>query len=37
MHPTALMQPLVTVVASVKIAAQHPGKVWPNQLFDHLS
>src|SRR5690348_15613477 len=37
MDPTALVQPLMTVVSCVEIAAQSPLEVFPNQRFDHFS
>jgi hypothetical protein len=36
MDPAALMQALMDVVRSIKIAAQHPLKLLTNQAFDHL-
>src|SRR5437660_5807069 len=37
MHPTALMQSLMDVVASVEVEASHSLKVLPYQLLDHFS
>src|SRR5581483_6791031 len=35
MHPTALMQALMDVVARVKVAAQHARELLADQAFDH--
>src|SRR5579875_2825230 len=34
MHPTALMQPLMDVVAPIEVAAQYPWKIVADQLLD---
>src|SRR5437588_12771771 len=35
MHPTALMQALMTIVAGIEVAAEHAAVVLADQLFDH--
>src|SRR5258708_10448753 len=35
MHPTALMQALMAVVAGIEVTAKHPAVVLTDQLFDH--
>src|SRR5436305_11892938 len=35
MHPTALMQALMTIVAGIEVAAEHAAVVLADQIFDH--
>src|SRR5215472_5923557 len=37
MHPAALMQALMDVVASIEVTAEHAVVVRADQLFDHFS
>jgi len=37
MHPAPLMQPLMDVVACVKVTAEYSLVLIPNQTFDHFS